>query len=152
MRKLLSVFLALAMVVALSPAFAAAEGAAYTEAPMLTAKVEAGELPAVAERLPANPNVLEVAEVGIYGGTWRQAVTSGTFNHAQHHLTGYLSDNGVIYAQDNSTITTGWLESFDHNADYTVFTFKLREGLKSIACPMRILHGCASAMPENAAS
>ncbi len=130
MRKLLSVLLALAMIAALSPVFAFAEGAAYTEAPLLTAKVEAGTLPALSDRLPTSPNVLEVAEVGIYGGTWRQAVTTGTFNHAQSHLTGYLSKNGVIYAQDNATITTGWLESLSNNDDYTVFTFKIRDGLK----------------------
>lgn len=130
MRKLLTALLTLALLATLSPAFASAEAAAYTEAPELAARVEAGELPPVAERLPANPEILEVAEVGIYGGTWRQAVTAGTFNHAEHHLTGYLSKNALIYARDNSTITTGWLESYAHNDDYTIFTFKLREGLK----------------------
>ena len=66
MRKPLSLLLALVMVIALCPMFAGAESAAYTEAPVLAAKVGAGELPPVAERLPANPNVLTVAEVGIY--------------------------------------------------------------------------------------
>ncbi|MGI6239777.1 MAG: ABC transporter substrate-binding protein, partial [Christensenellales bacterium] len=130
MKKSLSILLALAMVIALVPAFAVAEGAAYTEAPMLAALVESGELPAVEERLPANPNVLDVPEVGAYGGVWRQAVTTGTFNHAQHHLTGYLSSNALIYARDNATITTGWLESFAYNDEMTEFTFTLREGLK----------------------
>lgn len=130
MRKPLSLLLALVMVIALCPAFASAESAAYAEAPVLAAKVGAGELPPVAERLPSTPNVLTVPEVGIYGGTWRQAVTTGTFNHAQHHLTGYLSKNAIIYAQDNATITTGWLDSFSYNEAYTEFSFKIREGLK----------------------
>lgn len=129
MKKTLSMLLALVMVLALCPAFASGE-AAYTESPVLSAKVEAGELPAVAERLPENPEVLEVAEVGVYGGVWRQAVTSGTFNHAQHHLTGYLGSNAIIYARDKVTYTTGWLESFTNNEDYTEFTFTLRKGLK----------------------
>ena len=129
MKKSLSMLLAFVMVLAMCPMFASAE-ATYTEAPMLADKVAAGELPAVADRLPANPEVIEVAEVGVYGGTWRQAVTSGTFNHAHHHVTGYLNTGAVIYARDKATITTGWLESFEYNDDYTEFTFKLREGHK----------------------
>lgn len=131
MKKSLSLLLAVVMVLALCPVFASAEAATYTEAPSLAEKVQAGELPPVADRLPSNPQVLEVAEVGTYGGTWRQAVTSGTFNHAQHHLTGYLGNgNALIYGQDKTTITTGWLESYENNEDYTEFTFKLRDGLK----------------------
>ena len=46
----------------------------YNEAPMLAAKVAAGELPPVEERLPENPLVLPVIEqIGRYGGTWRRA-------------------------------------------------------------------------------
>lgn len=130
MRKTLSILLALTMVITLIPTLAMAESGAYTQAPILAAKVEAGELPSVEERLPTNPNVLEVPEVGVYGGTWRQAVTTGTFNHAEHHLTGYLGKNAIIYARDNSTITTGWLDSFTYDETYTQFTFTIREGLK----------------------
>jgi peptide/nickel transport system substrate-binding protein len=43
----------------------------YSEAPMLAARVAAGELPPVEERLPDQPFVLEpVSEVGVYGGTF----------------------------------------------------------------------------------
>ena len=129
MKKYLSILLAFVMVLALCPVFASAE-AAYTEAPALAAKVEAGELPPVEERLPADPEVIEVAEVGTYGGTWRQAVMTGTFNHAQSHVTGYLNYNAIIYARDKQTITTSYLSEFSYNDDFTVFSFKLREGLK----------------------
>jgi peptide/nickel transport system substrate-binding protein len=45
----------------------------YHEAPELAAKVAAGELPPVAERLPAEPLVQEVADqIGTYGGTLRR--------------------------------------------------------------------------------
>ncbi|MCK5802599.1 MAG: ABC transporter substrate-binding protein [Lentisphaeria bacterium] len=45
----------------------------YREAPMLAARVAAGDLPPVHERLPDSPQVVEpVAEVGVYGGTWRR--------------------------------------------------------------------------------
>ena len=101
MKKTLSMLLALVMVLALCPVFASAE-AAYTESPFLAAKVEAGELPPVADRLPTNPQVVEVAEIGIYGGVWRQAVTSGTFNHAQSHFTGHLNYNGIIWTLDKT--------------------------------------------------
>ena len=130
MKKSLSILLVLVMVLALCPAFASAEAAAYTEAPALAAKVQAGELPPVEERLPSDPEVIEVAEVGTYGGTWRQAVMTGTFNHAQSHVTGYLNYNAIIYARDKQTITTSYLSEFSCNEDYTVFSFKLREGLK----------------------
>ncbi len=42
------------------------------EAPMLAELVASGELPPVEERIPEEPLVLTVDEVGKYGGTWRQ--------------------------------------------------------------------------------
>ena len=46
------------------------------EAPMLAERVKAGSLPPVAQRLPENPLVWKVTEgFGVYGGTWRTAVT-----------------------------------------------------------------------------
>ena len=42
----------------------------YNQAPMLAAMVASGELPPVDERLPVEPMVLEVAEIGNYGGTF----------------------------------------------------------------------------------
>ena len=41
----------------------------YQESPMLRERVEAGELPPVEERLPDEPLVVEVPEVGEYGGS-----------------------------------------------------------------------------------
>lgn len=46
----------------------AAESGRYRESPMLRERVEAGELPPVEERLPDEPLVVEVPEVGEYGG------------------------------------------------------------------------------------
>ena len=103
MKKLLSTLLALAMVLALCPVLVSAEGT-YAESPVLTEKVNAGELPPVEERLPKNPQVLVNPEVGIYGGTWRQATPQGTYNHARSHMTGYRDHNGLIYDRDNQTI------------------------------------------------
>src|SRR5688572_19078869 len=56
---------------------------AFSEAPMLSAMVEAGELPAVEERLPAEPLVVQpVSSVGQYGGTWRRVFTGVRDFHA----------------------------------------------------------------------
>ena len=41
----------------------------YQEAPMLRERVEAGELPPVEERLPDEPLVVDVPQVGEYGGS-----------------------------------------------------------------------------------
>jgi len=49
----------------------------FNEAPMLAAKVKAGKLPPVSERLPENPLVVvPLEEIGQYGGTIRRALTS----------------------------------------------------------------------------
>jgi len=45
------------------------ESGRYQESPMLRERVEAGELPPVEERLPDEPLVVEVPEVGEYGGS-----------------------------------------------------------------------------------
>ncbi len=47
----------------------------YQEAPMLTEKVEAGELPSVEERLPDEPLVVEPLSIGTYGGDYVRAFT-----------------------------------------------------------------------------
>lgn len=125
--SVLSVF----AILLLLPLLCTAESVTYKEAPSLASRVSAGELPPVEQRLPKNPNVLNVDEVGKYGGLWRQAVIPASFTHAFHHATGYLGNgNALIYDRDNKTITTGWLESYEHNDKYTEFTFKLRDGLK----------------------
>ena len=42
----------------------------YNEAPMLASAVASGALPAVGDRIPEEPIVVEVAEqIGVYGGT-----------------------------------------------------------------------------------
>lgn len=129
MKKALMLFLALALMIPY--VVSSSEAMTFTEAPVLAERVAAGELPPVEERLPKNPNVLQVDEIGQYGGYWRQSIINGSFHHAFHHMTGYLGNsNALIYDRDNKTITTGWLESYEHNDAFTEFTFKLRDGLK----------------------
>src|SRR5215211_6262962 len=48
----------------------------YQESPMLADQVAAGDLPPVAERLPANPAVVTpLSDVGTYGGSMRVGFT-----------------------------------------------------------------------------
>ena len=57
---------------------------AYNESPALAERVASGDLPPVAERLPANPPVVEpVAEVGQYGGTWHLLDTNNDLGQLQ---------------------------------------------------------------------
>ena len=46
---------------------------AFQESPMLSALVKEGKLPSVEQRLPEKPTVVQVPEVGQYGGDWRRA-------------------------------------------------------------------------------
>ncbi len=51
----------------------AAQAEAKGEAPMLAEMVKAGKLPAVSERLPAEPLVVKAVDsIGKYGGTWHR--------------------------------------------------------------------------------
>ena len=102
----------------------------YQEAPMLAARVAAGELPPVEERLPDDPLVITPVErVGKYGGTWRQGMRTiadlGLVNRqATHH------DGLVRWKID----MTGWVlnaaNKVEVNAAATEYTFHLRPGMK----------------------
>jgi len=66
---IVTLVVAAALAMPFLPSAYAQEGK-YKEAPMLAAKVAAGELPPVEERLPENPRVVPLAEgdtVGVYG-------------------------------------------------------------------------------------
>jgi peptide/nickel transport system substrate-binding protein len=66
----------------------------FGESPMLTAMVEAGELPSVEERLPPDPMVLEVVdEIGKYGGT----VNVFAININPWNDFGEMGENGPSY-------------------------------------------------------
>lgn len=100
----------------------------FSEAPSLQAKVAAGELPPVEERLPSEPMVLAPSEsIGEYGGTLQDA-------HMGRGDIGYLNDIlfefPVTYSADMTDIVpnifTDWLIE-DGGKKYT---FHIREGIK----------------------
>lgn len=121
-RQLLLASAATGMLMAL-PAWA------YQEAPMLTELVEAGELPPVDERLPANPEVVEPLDsVGTYGGTLRR-VLGGSNDH--NSILRIVSPQGFTrWNPDFTEILPNVAESWEVNEDASEYTFKLREGMK----------------------
>jgi peptide/nickel transport system substrate-binding protein len=116
-------------VAAIGLAVSPAAAQPYKEAPALAELVQAGELPPVEERLPANPMVVPVVEsIGTYGGTWRTALLGGEDGAWQVRTMGY--ENLVRWTPE----WDGWIpnvaESYEVSEDSREFTFKLREGMR----------------------
>lgn len=115
-----------------------AEVSGYGESPMLAAKVAAGELPPVAERLPTEPYVagkdklvigLDL-KVGKYGGTF---LLPAEGPGGDPHI--YIGMNEpLIWAPGAFDYSRGIegnvAKSWEQNADSSEFTIHLREGLK----------------------
>ena len=116
-----------------------AEGTTYTQAPMLDAKVESGELPAVEDRLPEEPLVIEPGvvtyaeyfsdyQIGKYGGTMKSVRNSATWD-------GWL---WCIYNEFPIESVSGEGKDFYGNVfkdwevseDFTTYTFYMRKGMK----------------------
>ncbi|AJY45719.1 ABC transporter substrate-binding protein [Martelella endophytica] len=103
---------------------------AFQEAPMLKAEVDAGKLPPVDERLPADPMVVDAVEVGQYGGTWHRAYSGpgdrwGPTKLMEERVLKYVPD-----AEGNISLVPAYIESYSVNDDSTEFTFTLLDGMK----------------------
>ena len=117
-------------VAALSVTALAGSAWAFQEAPMLTEMVEAGTLPPVDERLPANPTVVNALSVGEYGGVWRRAFNGPGDRWGPTKL---MEERVLKWAADENggaVLMPGYIESYSVNEDSTAFTFTLLEGLK----------------------
>ncbi|WP_298294297.1 ABC transporter substrate-binding protein [uncultured Litoreibacter sp.] len=114
--------MALTATVAL-PAFA------FEEAPMLAEKVAANELPAVDDRLPSTPMVMETLDsIGEYGGTLRRAILGGG---DQHNILRQIGTELLVrWSHDWSEVKPNIAESWTVSDDATTYTFKLREGMR----------------------
>ncbi len=122
-----------------APAAAAPAGEAAMEAPALAEAVTAGTLPALAERLPKTPFVVGpgvlLSEANV--PDWAPGQYGGTLNTA-HSVADWAPDvfvmlnEPLLQAPDLSVqgIQGNVLESYEVSDDNTVFTFKLRDGLK----------------------
>ena len=150
-QKLVVVLLAVAMVCLMAtPLMAAgqggttasgeaAEASGKNEAPELSAKVAAGELPPLEERLPKEPLVLSEEwdglgseflkmEPGRYGGTLRTITTNANFD--PDTLLGTIEPLLGLPEYQTDKIRGNVLKSYEASPDAKVFTFAMREGLK----------------------
>ena len=103
----------------------------YNEAPMLRARVAAGELPRVQERLPENPLIVEpIEEIGQYGGTLNVlAVDSLVWCDMQWGAG--LSEGLYRLSKDGSELMElNLAKGYKFSEDYKHFTIYLREGVK----------------------
>jgi peptide/nickel transport system substrate-binding protein len=101
---------------------------AYNESPVLAERVAAGELPPVAERLPANPPVVEpVAEVGQYGGTWRLLDTNNDLGQLQMSI---AVEPFLKWNRDTNGMRPNLAASWEWNDDATEVTVQFVEGIK----------------------
>lgn len=101
----------------------------YSEAPTLAERVDAGELPPVEERLPAEPIVVEpVEEIGQYGGDWRTTLLGGQDNSWFVKTIGY--DYLFRFEPNSTRVVPNIAAGFEVNDDATEYTIHLREGVK----------------------
>jgi peptide/nickel transport system substrate-binding protein len=100
----------------------------YNEAPMLKAKVEAGELPPVDERLPPEDVqvVVPVERVGDYGGTWYAV----TWWAGMGNIEMALYDPPIRWKPDYTGYEPGLAKAYEWSDDGTVVTWHFREGIK----------------------
>jgi peptide/nickel transport system substrate-binding protein len=99
------------------------------EAPALTDQASAGTIPALADRLPINPMVVEPNEsTGTYGGTWRTALVGGDDTAWLLRTIGYYYL--VRWSPDWQEVLPNVAESYEASDDATSYTFKLREGMR----------------------
>jgi len=105
------------------------DGPRYREAPMLSVRVAAGELPPVEERLPREPLVVELGTYGIYhvgqyGGNLRFDAVDAPNVQGFTHLIVPFFDRG-----NGKFLPLAW-RGYDVSADSRVWTFHLRKGMK----------------------
>ncbi|MEM8531121.1 MAG: ABC transporter substrate-binding protein [Chloroflexota bacterium] len=101
----------------------------YREAPMLTERVAAGQLPPVDERLPQEPLQIDVTnEIGQYGGEWITAFLGASDDIWVNRTINY--DGLVRWDTSFTEIIPNVAREWETNAEGSQFTFFLREGIK----------------------
>ncbi len=102
----------------------------FGQAPLLEARVETGDLPPVAERLPENPLEVEPPEqIGPYGGTWRRLANGpNDIGTVMDHRIGY--DGLVRWDPTGTEIWPNLAHDWEIADDGRTFIFHLRRGVR----------------------
>ena len=115
--------------VLLGASVAQAASGFFKESPLLAEKVEAGELPPVAERLPRNPVLVDPVErLGRYGGTWRMSMRGNADRGLVYRTIGY--EHLLRWDPAWTRVVPNVAQSLSVNDDATEFTFSLRQGMR----------------------
>ena len=116
-----------------SPKAAGSElsGAIYREAPMLTKRVQRGELPPLEQRLPQEPMVVEpIDEIGQYGGTWHRMMKGSSDFHAYGRCVYEQILRWKATPDGGTEIGPGLVREWEYtNGDKTLI-LHLRQGMK----------------------
>ncbi len=109
------------------PGIASAQDA--KEAPALAKMVSDGKLPKLADRLPAKPLVVTPIETsGTYGGQLRRGLR-GSADH--NGILRMVGNQGLVrWNMEFTQVLPNVVESWEVNESSTVFTFKLRAGMR----------------------
>lgn len=101
------------------------------EAPTLAAKVKAGELPPVEERLPKDPLVVQPNEsIGVYGGVLHLRLAGDSYTNAANIYSDAGYEHLVRWDTSFKEIIPNLVREYHTNADSTEYTFTLREGIR----------------------
>jgi peptide/nickel transport system substrate-binding protein len=102
---------------------------AYSEAPMLAARVAAGELPPVEDRLPMDPIIVDpLGEVGRYGGSLRSLVPDPTGESPE---TDWLRGTALAMRSPDFADIIPWVvKSFELSDDQQELVVHMRKGLR----------------------
>ncbi len=101
----------------------------FSEAPELAEAVAKGELPPVAERLPAHPIVVKPEEaIGKYGGIMQLAITGQ--NEKTNEVGTWWSMEPLTIHSPKGVIVPNVATSWEWSEDYKTLILKLREGIK----------------------
>ncbi len=114
-----------------TPAAQASVPTKFNESPALADMVKAGKLPAVEQRLPANPRVITPREsVGVYGGIWHRQYRGLSDRVGPTKLNEQPPIQWEAPDPNTVRLTANWVEKWDQSADATEYTFYMRKGLK----------------------
>ena len=102
---------------------------AFTESPALHLQVEAGKLPPLEQRIPVAPVVITPVErPGIYGGTWNSVLVGNDNSSILSRCMGY--ETLVRWDLNWTRVVPNIASNWTVNADFTVFRFQLRQGMR----------------------